>query len=246
MRGLHPMRVHVLQHVPFEGPGSIAAWLTARQEVVTTTRLFEAGAVLPPVSAFDVLIVLGGPMSANDEAALPWLRPEKRLLRKAIRSGKAVLGICLGAQLMAAALGARVYPAQHKEIGWFPVQGCAPQGGGFVFPATAEVFHWHGETFDLPDGAIHLARSTACPHQAFQIGQRAIGLQFHLETTPDSVAAMLAHCHGELVPSPFIQTAQALQARPPGRYEELYALMDQLLRYLTRSTSKTEAFSTGK
>ncbi len=146
------MRVHVLQHVPFEGPGSIAAWLTARQEVVTTTRLFEAGAVLPPLSAFDVLIVLGGPMSANDEAALPWLRPEKRLLRKAIRSGKAVLGVCLWAQLMAAALGARVYPAQHKEIGWFPIQGCAPQGSGFAFPATAEVFHWHGETFDLPDG----------------------------------------------------------------------------------------------
>ena len=157
------MRVHVLQHVPFEGPGRIAAWLAARSAEVTTTRLFEADAALPPAGAFDVLIVLGGPMSANDEAALPWLRQEKRLVAAAILSGKAVLGICLGAQLMAAALGARVYPAQHKEIGWFPVQGCAPQDGSFAFPATAEVFHWHGETFDLPDGAVHLARSAACP-----------------------------------------------------------------------------------
>ena len=232
------MRVHVLQHVPFEGPGRIAAWLAARSAEVTTTRLFEADAALPPAGAFDVLIVLGGPMSANDEAALPWLRQEKRLVAAAILSGKAVLGICLGAQLMAAALGARVYPAQHNEIGWFPVQGCAPQDGSFAFPAAAEVFHWHGETFDLPDGAVHLARSAACLHQAFQIGQRAIGLQFHLETTPESVAALLTHCHGELVPSAFIQTAQALQASPPGRYAGLEALMDRLLCYLTRSTSK--------
>ena len=90
-----------------------------------------------------------------------------------------------------------------------------------------------------------MAESDACPNQAFILG-KAIGLQFHLETTPESVAAMLAHCHGELAASPFIQTAQALQARPPGRYEELYALMDQLLRYLTRSTPKREAFSAGK
>ena len=161
------MRVHVLQHVPFEGLGSALGWLEARKATVTTTRLFEA-ASFPALGEFDVLIELGGPMSVNDEAELPWLREEKRFVAEAIRSGKAVLGICLGAQLMASSVGARVYRGSWKEIGWFPIHACAHHADAFVFLRTMEVFHWHGETFDLPVGATHLARSEGCLHQAFQ------------------------------------------------------------------------------
>jgi GMP synthase-like glutamine amidotransferase len=181
------MRAHVFQHVAFEGRGSIERWLEEQRASVGHTRFYES-ATLPAVNDIDLLIVMGGPMSANDERTLPWLAGEKRFIRQAIDSGKAVVGICLGAQLIASALGARVYPGKEKEVGWFPVSA-VPAGDArarFAFPAEALVFHWHGETFDLPAGAIHLARSLACENQAFQIGDRVVGLQFHLETTPDS------------------------------------------------------------
>ena len=233
------MRVHVLQHVPFEGPGRIAAWLAARSAEVTTTRLFEADAALPPAGAFDVLIVLGGPMSANDEAALPWLRQEKRLVAAAILSGKAVLGICLGAQLIAAACGATIYANPIKEIGWFPITPIpGSDAGSFCFDETATVFHWHGETFTLPPEAHHLARSAACNHQAFQLAGKAVnGLQFHLETTSESLRGMVQHCGEELQVSYTIQSAESLLASPPEAFVAVNQLMARLLQYLTTHQS---------
>ena len=173
-------------------------------------------------------------MSVNDEAEFPWLREEKRFVAEAIRSGKAVLGICLGAQLMASSLGARVHRASCKEIGWFPVHACAHHADAFVFPGTMEVFHWHGETFDLPVGATHLARSEGCLHQAFQVGERAIGLQFHLETTAESADAIISHCGDELVPARYVQSEQTLRAVPASRYAGINALMAGVLGYITR------------
>lgn len=228
------MRFHVLQHVPFEGLGSILPWLQARGASISTTRFFESAA-LPRLTEVDALIVLGGPMSVNDEAVLPWLRDEKRFVRQAIEAGKPVLGICLGAQLIASSLGARVYPGPHKEIGWFPVQACEHGSEAFGFPEVANVFHWHGETFDLPPGAVHLASSRACLHQAYQIGPRAIGLQFHLETTPESADAIITHCRDELVPGAFVQSEQALRAVPESRYAGINELMDTVLSYITRA-----------
>ena len=116
-------------------------------------------------------------MSVNDEAQLPWLRDEKVFIASAIDQNKGVLGICLGAQLIANALGARVYPNTVKEIGWFPVFAEPAQPGTFVFPKSTQAFHWHEETFDLPAGAVHLARSAVCRNQAFQFGTRAVGLR---------------------------------------------------------------------
>jgi GMP synthase-like glutamine amidotransferase len=228
------MRIHVLQHVPFEGLASILPWAQAQGATITTTKFFES-ANLPHLSEFDVLIALGGPMSVNDEASLPWLRDEKRFVRETIDSGKPVLGICLGAQLMASSFGADVYPGPNKEIGWFPVISCSQNPDSFVFPAGTEVFHWHGETFDLPSGAIHLAKSEACFHQAFQVGARAIGLQFHLETTPQSAADILFHCHNELVPAKFVQSEQELRSSPASRYSAINTLMENVLSYITRS-----------
>jgi GMP synthase-like glutamine amidotransferase len=226
------MRTAVLQHVPFEGLGSIGDWLAARADArVTFVRLFQ-GEALPPADSADLVIALGGPMSVNDEALYPWLRDEKRFLAEAVGSGTPVLGICLGAQLIASALGARVYPGPAKEIGWFPVFAEPAQAGAFRFPAETTVFHWHGETFDLPAGALHLASSAVCRHQAFQVGPRAIGLQFHLETTPASAEAMLDHCADELVPQPFIQSEQELRRAPAARYAAVNALMADILDYL--------------
>jgi GMP synthase-like glutamine amidotransferase len=181
-----------------------------------------------------VLIALGGPMSVNDEDEFPWLREEKRFISESIRSEKPVLGICLGAQLMASSLGARVYRGARKEIGWFPAYASEQASGLFAFPPTAEVFHWHGETFDLPDGAMHLASSEACRNQAFRIGARAIGLQFHLETTPESADALIAHCRGELVPDEHVQSEQQLRSAGADKYALIHRLMDNVLTHITR------------
>ncbi len=225
------MQVQVLQHVPFEGPGSIAAWLAARRADVGCTRLF-AGDRLPRAGDIDALIAMGGPMSVNDEDALDWLRPEKQLVRDAVARGIPVLGICLGAQLIASALGARVYPGTEREIGWFPVGGVPDAAPGFRFPPEFLAFHWHGETFDLPAGAVRLAGSAACQNQAFQVGRNAVALQFHLETTPASAEALIENCRNELVPGPYVQTEAELRAAPAARYAAINQLMEGVLAEL--------------
>jgi GMP synthase-like glutamine amidotransferase len=227
------MRVHVLQHVPFEGLGSIATWLDQRKATVSWTKFFEGNA-LPRPARIDLVIALGGPMSVNDEDQLGWLRKEKQFLANVVQEEKAVLGICLGAQLVASSLGAPVYAGPEKEIGWFPVMGQGVSRGAFTFPESIEVFHWHGETFELPAGARLLASSQAFKHQAFQVGPRVMGLQFHLEMTPASVEAMIANCRQELVPQRFIQGEADLRSLPDSAYRKVNALMIEVLEFLTR------------
>lgn len=228
------MKAHVLQHVPFEDIGSMADWLGARDASIGYTRFYQPDAQLPDPTAVDLLIIMGGPMSVNDEDELPWLRDEKRFVEQVIGLGVPVVGVCLGAQLIANALGAQVYPGPHREIGWFDVGGTAPVAGSFHFPARAHLFHWHGETFDLPIGATLLARSAACAHQAFQYGERVIGLQCHPEVTPASVRALVEHCGDELQDAPWVQSAEAVAGVSRGHYESGRALMAQILDYVTR------------
>jgi len=222
---------HILQHVAFEGPGSIRTWLDQQGFRITTTHLYQ-DETLPDINQIDFLIIMGGPMSVNDEADYPWLAKEKQFIRRAVDMQLPVLGICLGAQLIAAAFGARVYANHCKEIGWFPVRPIANKNGCFVFPDKSMVFHWHGETFDLPDNAVLLASSNACTHQAFQIGSCAIGLQFHLETTAESVAAMVDNCRHELVNGDYIQNEQDMLAAAPQYCLQANRLMESLLTYL--------------
>jgi GMP synthase-like glutamine amidotransferase len=238
------MRAHYLQHVPFEGPGSIEPWLRTAGYEVTHTRFFEAqSACLPDPHAVDLLIVLGGPMSANDDSRLPWLAEEQAFIRRCIGLGKAVLGICLGAQLIARAMGARVYRNPVKEIGWLPVQGVPgtpDEGSIFRFPPAFEAFHWHGETFDLPPGAVHLARSEGCENQAFQLGGSVIGLQFHLETTPEAAREIVANCRAELLPSRYVQSETAILAAGLEKYRAINNLMARVLSFLTRPARQVE------
>ncbi|MBB3104741.1 type 1 glutamine amidotransferase [Azomonas macrocytogenes] len=227
------MQVHVLQHVPFEGLGSIEKWLQERNASISYTRFFETPG-FPSLDQVDLLIILGGPMSVNDEHRLPWLQAEKRYIADAVKSNKAVLGICLGAQLIASSLGANVYPAQEKELGWFPIFGQESPSGTFPFPPSTKVFHWHGETFDLPAQAMLLASSEGCQNQAFQIGARTLGLQFHLETTPESAHALSTLYSEELVAQrPYIQSGNTLHATPVDTYAKANALMAKVLEYLT-------------
>lgn len=227
------MRAHILQHVPFEGPAYIGQWLAGQGAEISDTRLWES-TTLPDPDAIDLLVVMGGPMSVNDEADFPWLAAEKRFIAELVARGRPVLGICLGAQLIASAHGARVFRNTAKEIGWFDIQAADGVNEGFRFPETATVLHWHGETFELPPGARLLASSAACRHQAFQLGERAIGLQFHLEMSDESLHAIVANCRDELVPGRWIQDEATLLAAATEHFAATHALMDRLLEWLTR------------
>jgi len=227
------MRVHYLQHVPFEGLGSIGPWLHARGASVRGTRLHDEDP-LPARDDFDWLIVMGGPMSVHDEPAHPWLTAEKRCIAEAIAASKCVLGICLGAQLIASALGQRVYANAEPEIGWFPIQPPVPPATGplaAAFSRPMEVFHWHGQTFDLPPGAAHVARSDACRNQAFSLDDRVLALQFHLEMTPESAKSLVEACGDELVDAPFVQTADEMLA-DSRRFDDTRATLTAVLESL--------------
>jgi GMP synthase-like glutamine amidotransferase len=228
------MRAHYLQHVAFEGLGSIEDWLSTHQYQVTCTKLFES-ASFPEVNDIDLLIIMGGPMSVNDENDLPWLKVEKQFVRSVIDAGKPVLGICLGAQMIANVMGASVYPNSKKEIGWFSIHSVdSKEQNLFRFPGAAQVFHWHGETFDLPKGAHLLASSQACVNQAFQLGDNVIGLQFHLETTPESLNQITSHCGDELVAGEFIQSADEMKKASQADFDSINHLMVLLLDFITR------------
>jgi GMP synthase-like glutamine amidotransferase len=224
------LRVHVFEHAPFEGPANLAVWLRARGAALATTRLW-AGDPLPAPDAFDWLLVMGGAMNADEEVRFPWLADEKRAIERAIAARKHVLGICLGSQLIARVLGARVTRNRHAEIGWFPierVEGAEASPVGRALPPRAEVFHWHGDTFALPEGAVQLARSAACEQQGFAYGNRVLALQFHPEMTPESVRAFAEGGADELLPGPWIQTREAM-LEGGERFARLEALLARLL-----------------
>ncbi|HSK48227.1 MAG TPA: type 1 glutamine amidotransferase [Coriobacteriia bacterium] len=207
--------MHVLKHVPYEGPASIAEWATGRGFDIT-----ESLAVTeehPPVSEIDFLVVLGGPMSADDHTKNPWLPAEKRFVAEAIDAGIFVLGVCLGAQILAEVAGGRVRRNDYPEIGWYPVRRTAsssldPLFG--VFPDVLVVGHWHSDTFDLPEGVKPTLSSDACANQAFTLNNgRVVGLQFHLEWTGESLEELVDACIDELVDGgPYLTTAPQMLA----------------------------------
>ena len=207
------MRIHFIQHVHFETPGYLLEWATAQQHSISFTKIYESVA-FPAADAMDLLVVMGGPMGVYEEDKYPWLKEEKAFIRSVIAAGVKVLGICLGSQLIAEVAGAKVYPNTEKEIGWWPLQKVINEK---TLPLTESLpdefitFHWHGDTFDLPPGAVHLFATQVCPNQGFLLNEQVAGLQFHLEATPALVQQMVAHGQHELVEASYIQTGTQMQ-----------------------------------
>ena len=194
------MRVHYLQHVPFEPLGAIEEWVQKKGYQLSGTHLY-LNQNFPELNRVDLLVVLGGPMGVYDEDDYPFLREEKKFLEKALASDKIILGICLGAQLLADTLGAKIYRTPYLEIGWFPIQltEWAKRSDLFRgFPEEFTPFHWHGETFELPKDANRIAFNTATENQGFIYGDRVLALQFHLETTPQSAELLIKNGQTDL------------------------------------------------
>lgn len=224
------IRVHALEHAPAEGVARIGDWVQARGHFLTTTRL-DLGQSLPRPEDFDLLIMMGGGMNIYQYRDFPWLRDERALMLAAVEDNKPVLGVCLGAQMLADVLGARVHQNQVKEIGWYPVRFVERPEAFAAFEETATVFHWHGDTFELPPGAQRIAESEACSNQAFMHGDRLIGLQFHVEIEPQTVSNFVCGGESELVAQPYVQTPDTIL----GNRVDLTAMhqgLEHLLDYL--------------
>jgi GMP synthase (glutamine-hydrolysing) len=205
----------VLQHVPYEGPGALAPAIRDSGADLQLVRIDTGDAVPSPdgVGAIAGLVLLGGPMGVHDD--LPWLASERALIRSAVDAGKAVLGVCLGAQQLAAALGADVMPGPEPECGVGEVHLTPDALADPVFgdaPTPLPCVHWHGDTFSLPDGAVRLAGNEAYENQAFRVGASAYGLQFHVEVT----GSLVAHWGPHLPPRVFVRAADVAHVSRAG------------------------------
>ena len=228
------MKAHCLMNISFEGPGYITDWMDLRGHSMRIWRLYE-DPVLPDIEEVDLLVVMGGPMNIYQEGKYPYLALEKELIHGCIRAHKHVLGICLGAQLLADALGEKVYKNREKEIGWFPVQRDAGAGRRditSVFPSSFTPFHWHGETSDIPQDAFPIGSSPACRNQGFLFGEHVMALQFHLEVNGPIVESLLTHAAADMTPGPYVQSAGEIRSGLEHCQENraiLYQLLDRFL-----------------
>ncbi|GBD99061.1 GMP synthase [glutamine-hydrolyzing] [bacterium BMS3Abin07] len=224
------MRIHSLQHVPFEDLANIEVWAGAKGHEISKTLLFRYDR-LPENGDFDWLIVMGGPMGIYDEDGYPWLIDEKRFIERTINDGKTVLGVCLGAQLIAGVLGAKVKRNTYREIGWFPVSLVKDAGNSGLFhnlPERFTAFHWHGDTFEIPPGARCMASSEGCANQAFEYDGRVVGLQFHLESSEASIKRLIDNCSDEIVEGKYIQKPDEM-INATGHLDEINSAMKILL-----------------
>lgn len=201
-------RLCVLQHADDEGLGSMHHWFTEHGFDINTVRI-DRGEALPPHNSFDWLVVMGGPMGVYEEAQYPWLREEKAWLKQAIESEKKTLGVCLGAQLIASALDASVYPNDTFEVGWYPIIRTDPSASWL--PQQTTLLSWHGDCFDLPRGAKAFATSELTPCQGFRYGNRTWALQFHVEADASTVHAFLEAGGGELPQGEGVQSIEQLE-----------------------------------
>ncbi len=234
---MNSLRLHCLQHVSFEDAANIGVWAKERGHALAYTRLYKDEA-LPAQDEFDWLCIMGGPMNVHEHQKYPWLAREKEFISESISKGKVVLGVCLGAQLIANAMGAKVFANNEKEIGWYPVSLTPDAKSTSLFadfPETFMAFHWHGDTFEIPSGAIHVAGSEACANQAFVYDGRVVGLQFHLEYTPESIIAMVENCSDEIANhAGYVQGATELLSQHQ-HTEDTHALLYRLLDVLINS-----------
>ena len=208
------MRIHFIQHMPFENPGTIADWAKEKNYSTTYTKIFE-NTDFPSIDSFDMLVIMGGVMGVYEENTYAWMNAEKSFIKKSIKANKKILGICLGAQFVAEALGANVFPHTKKEIGWFEVEKINQHKLTENLPQTFATFHWHGDTFTLPENAIHLFKTNACEQQGFLYNDRVAGLQFHMEVKEDLLNGMTENERAELIKADYVQTEDDIKNLTP-------------------------------
>jgi GMP synthase-like glutamine amidotransferase len=225
------MRLHYFQHVPFENPAFLLSWAEKKGYTITKTLLYSGD---DPIAApdYDLLVIMGGPMNIYEYEKYPWLVKEKQAISRAIDGNKFVLGICLGGQLIADVLGGKVTKNPQKEIGWLPLTQ-APEIGALspfdIFPKEYMAFHWHGDTFAIPPGAMLQSSSAACTNQGFLYKQRVIGFQYHIEATEQSAGALVDNCGDELVASAHIHTADRIRSDTRKFQAAANALIERML-----------------
>lgn len=233
------LNLHYFEHVPYEGLDRIGDWVAARGHRVSVTR-FHAGDAIPSLTDKDGLIIMGGPMGVYETDQYPWMRDEMAAIRRAIDAKKKVLGVCLGSQLIAGALGARVYPHTQKEIGWWPVDFSPYPVNDTaleVFGSRAMMYHWHGDTFDMPLGATLLASSQACRHQAYAVGTNVMALQFHPEISAGTISRWVQESGGIQHPQGFVMSETEMRRLAP---THLAALSGPLMSFLDRFFTAAE------
>lgn len=227
------MKLHFLVHAPFEKPGTIQTWADSRGYTYHYTHTYR-GERLPKVNDFDFLVIMGGPQSSLKLDKYPYLHNEVALIGQAIADNKHVLGVCLGAQLISIALGAKPERSPEKEIGFFPITLTAAGESDRIFkqfPTTFGVMHWHYDMPGIAEGAKILAASEGCPRQIFSWGKRCYGLQCHLELTRDFTQALLNKLREDLQPSVYTQSANVMLAVDFATLSKrMHLFLDELIR----------------
>lgn len=230
------MKIHYLQHVKFENPGTILEWAKKNGHIISSTHLYK-GDSFPDQKDFDWLVVMGGPMNIYEEEKYPWLVREKKFIRESIDANKVLIGLCLGGQLIADVLGGKITKNPNTEIGWFQIRlskiAIASELFSF-FPPNPTVFEWHGDTFsELPEGVNLIAENDACKNQAFIYNNRVFGFQYHLENTYEIIDNLVTNCRDEMTPDVFVQSPQEVLSHPEHiRQDNIW--MDEFLTRLAK------------
>jgi GMP synthase (glutamine-hydrolysing) len=233
------MKILFVVHASFEKPGCIESWAHKQGHYTRTVSPYK-GERLPDINEFDLLVVMGGPQSSLELDKAPYLYDEIGLIEQAIKEQKRILGVCLGAQLIAEALGAKPERSPHREIGMYPVELLDSAKGDPVFshfPSKFDVMHWHSDMPGIPTGAVLLAKSEGCPRQAFRYGDRIYGFQCHFELTLELVNGMIANCVEDLAkPGDYIRSAKELIESD---YSQINSKMEFVLDYLAKLPEPT-------
>ncbi|WP_141604017.1 type 1 glutamine amidotransferase [Terrilactibacillus laevilacticus] len=226
------MKVHIIQHVPYESPGLIEDWCYQHNYAIEIIKQYESQSI-PSVEDVEFLVIMGGPMNIYEDNRYPWLPKEKELISDCIQQGKKVFGVCLGAQLIADTLGSKIYQNKEKEIGWFPIQKSADLNFTAHIPQELMVLHWHGDTFTLPEKSTRLFESEVCENQGFIYDKHVVGLQFHVEMTEENLKEIVKHSQAELQEEgDYIQTEQEIMkfTIPKENKTFLFGLLDKMVR----------------